>query len=123
MQVPHITDAEWDVMRIVWRVSPLTASEIIEQLSGSKSWKPKTVKTLIGRLVQKQALGCSKDSREYTYFPLVSESECVNAESESFVNRIFGGSLKPMMVHFIKNEQLTQADIQELKALLEEKER
>ncbi len=122
MQVPNISDAEWDVMRVLWQASPLTASEVITRLSGSKSWKPKTVKTLISRLVQKQALGCNKDSREYTYFPLVSEDECVDAESHTFLNRIFGGSVKPMMVHFIENEKLSPEDIQELKALLQEKE-
>jgi BlaI family transcriptional regulator, penicillinase repressor len=122
MQVPHISDAEWDVMKIAWQNSPLTSAEIIERLSGSKSWKPKTVKTLISRLVQKQALGFSKDYREYTYFPLVSENDCIQAESRSFLNRIYGGSLKPMMVHFLENEKLSSEDIRELKALLQEKE-
>jgi len=123
MQVPHISDAEWDVMRMVWQShGPLTAAEIIEGLSGSKTWKPKTVKTLISRLVQKEALGCNKGSREYTYFSLVAEDECIQAESHSFLNRIFGGSLKPMMVHFLENEKLSAEDIKELKALLREKE-
>jgi BlaI family penicillinase repressor len=121
--LPNISDAEWDVMRIVWKASPLTAAEIIESLSGNKSWKPKTVKTLIGRLVQKEALGCHKENREYTYYPLVAENECVQAESRSFLNRIYGGSLKPMMVHFLENEKLSAQDIQELKALLQEKEK
>lgn len=123
MKAPNISEAEWNVMKIVWQASePLTAAVIIERLRGSKSWNPKTVRTLISRLVQKQALGCNKDSKEYTYFPLVSEEECVRAESRSFLNRIFGGSLKPMMVHFLENEQLSKEDIQELKALLREKE-
>ena len=121
--LPHISDAEWDVMRIVWQASPRTAAQIIESLSGNKSWKPKTVKTLISRLVQKEALGCHKDSREYTYYPLVAENECVQAESRSFLNRIYGGSLKPLMVHFLENEKLSVQDIQELKALLQEKEK
>jgi len=122
-QLPSISDAEWEVMRVIWLTSPLTANEIIDHLSGSKAWKPKTVKTLISRLVQKQALGCHKDNREYTYFPLVSEDECINAESRTFLNRIFGGSLKPMMVHFLDSKKLSAEEIQELKALLQEKEK
>jgi len=122
MRVPNISDAEWDVMRIVWIQSPLTSAEIIEQLSSSKTWNPKTIRTLISRLVQKEALGCNKDSKEYKYFPLVEEGACVKAESLSFLNRIFGGSLKPMMAHFIENEKLTPEDIQELKAMIKEKE-
>ncbi|WP_239616033.1 BlaI/MecI/CopY family transcriptional regulator [Cohnella mopanensis] len=119
---PNISDAEWDIMRIVWQTSPLTAADIISRLSGSKTWKPKTVKTLIGRLVQKQALGFNKDGREYTYFPLLNENECVQEASRSFLDRIYGGSLKPMMVHFLANEKLSSEDIKELKALLQEKE-
>jgi len=122
MPIPHISDAEWDVMRIVWEKSPLTSAEIVARLSGSKSWKPKTVKTLISRLVQKQALGSSKDNREYTYYPLVSEMECIKEESRSFLTRIYGGALKPMMVHFLENEQLSPEDIRDLKALLQKKE-
>ena len=122
-ELPHISDAEWDVMQVVWQQSPLTAAEIIERLSGSKSWKPKTVKTLIGRLVQKEALGCNKDSREYSYFPLVEADACVQAESRSFLNRVFGGALKPMMAPFLESGKLTPEEIQELKALLQEKEK
>lgn len=123
MQAPHISEAEWDVMKIMWQASePLTSAVIFERLRGSKSWNPKTVRTLISRLVTKEALGCNKDGKEYTYYPLVGEDECVQAESRSFLNRIFGGSLKPMMVHFLENEKLTPEDIRELKALLQEKE-
>jgi BlaI family penicillinase repressor len=121
--LPNISDAEWEVMRTVWQASPQTAAEIINHLSGNQAWKPKTVKTLISRLVQKEALGCHKTNREYTYYPLVTENECVQAESRSFLKRIYGGSLKPMMVHFLENEKLSAQDIQELKALLQEKEK
>jgi BlaI family penicillinase repressor len=120
---PNISDAEWDIMRIVWQASPLTAADIIARLSGSKTWKPKTVKTLIGRLVQKEVLGFHKDGREYAYFPLVNEDECVQEASRSFLDRIYGGSLKPMMVHFLESGKLSSEDIKELKALLQEKEK
>lgn len=123
MRVSQISDAEWDVMRIIWLNSPLTAAEIIDRISDHKTWNPKTVRTLIGRLVQKEALGCDKSGKEYRYFPLIQEDECVQAESRSFLNRIFGGSLKPMMAHFIEHEKLSPEDIQELKALLQDKER
>lgn len=124
MQIPQISEAEWEVMRIVWKSpSPLTAAQIIEQVGRSRTWNPKTVRTLITRLTQKNALGCNKESREYTYYSLVSEEECIQAESRSFLNRIFGGSLKPMMTHFLENEKLSEEDIQELKSLLQKKER
>ncbi|MUT64717.1 BlaI/MecI/CopY family transcriptional regulator [Paenibacillus sp. NEAU-GSW1] len=121
--LPNISDSEWDVMRVVWNASPLTAAQIIERLSGSKTWKPRTVKTLISRLVQKKALGSIKENREFAYYPLVGEAECLREESRSFLKRIYGGSLKPMMAHFLEHESLSPEDIQELKAMLQEKEK
>jgi len=120
---PNISDAEWDIMRVVWHESPLTAANIIARLSDSRSWKPKTVKTLIGRLVQKNALGFHKDGREYAYYPLVNEDECVREAGRTFLDRIYGGALKPMMVHFLESDKLSSEDIRELKALLQEKEK
>jgi len=120
---PNISDAEWDIMRAVWQQAPATAADIIERLGASKSWKPKTVKTLIGRLVQKGALGYEKDGREYAYFPLVNEDEYVREAGRSFLDRIYGGSLKPMMVHFLESGKLSSEEIAELKALLQEKEK
>jgi len=120
---PHISDAEWEIMRVVWQASPSTAADIVDRLSGSKTWKPKTVKTLIGRLVQKRALGYHKDGREYAYFPLVNEEDCLREASRSFLDRIYGGSLKPLMVHFLESGKLSSEDIKELKALLREKEK
>ena len=126
MDMPQISDAEWDVMRVLWHAGkPLTSAEIIARLRENKSWKPTTVKTLIGRLLNKQALARKQPERgkEYVYYPLVEEDECIRAESRTFLDRIFGGALKPALVHFLENEPLTPEDIRELKALLAEKEK
>ena len=119
---PRITETEWEVMRVVWAKSPLPAQEIIDALSAKDRWHPKTVKTLLNRLVKKRALGFHKEGRAYQYRPLVAEKDCVAAESESFLDRIFGGSLKPMLVHFVENRKLSSKEIAELKRLLKEKE-
>lgn len=117
---PNISDAEWEVMRAIWEKHPITAAEIIERLSRlTPPWHPKTVRTLLARLVKKGALKYAEIGRSYQYTPLVSEEECVAAESDSFVERIFGGSLKPMLAHFIEQKRLSRADIEELRALLD----
>ena len=121
-EIPNISEAEWEVMRIVWsRTSPCTANEIVDALEGIADWKPNTVKTLITRLVKKRALGYEEERRMYLYYPLVSEDKCVKAETKSFVKRVFGGALKPMLVNFLQDEQFSQDDIEELKQLLEER--
>lgn len=119
--VPRISDTEWEIMRIVWAKSPLTASEIIDQLAAAGSgWHPKTVRTLLARLVRKQALGYECRGRTFVYSPLVSAEDCVATASESFLDRVFAGSLRPMLAHFVERQKLTRADLAELEKMLDD---
>jgi len=119
---PNISAAEWEVMKICWlKSAPCTANEIVKALEQSTNWKPNTIKTLIGRLVKKGALGFKEEGRVYIYNPLVTEQDCIQAESNSFLTRVFGGALKPMLVTFLQEKKLSQEDIEELKQLLEER--
>lgn len=118
-EIPRISGAEWEVMKICWANSPCSAQQIIEALSGQSHWKDKTIKTLLNRLVQKGALGYRKEGRTYHYYPLLSEEECIEAESESFLDRVFGGALKPALAHFIQRHRLTPDDIEDLKKMLD----
>jgi BlaI family penicillinase repressor len=119
--VPRISDTEWEIMRIIWTQSPLTASEIIGQLTAADpEWHPKTARTLLARLVQKKALGYEAHGRSYVYSPLVSEQECVAQASNSFLDRVFGGALEPMLAHFVSRQQLAAGELKELRRLLEE---
>jgi BlaI family penicillinase repressor len=119
-RIPRISETEWEIMRIVWAQHPITAADIIAQLSASDaSWHPKTARTLLARLVEKKALDYEERGRVYVYEPRVTEAECVTAASGSFVERVFGGSLKPMLVHFIEQRKLTRKDLDELQALFD----
>ncbi|MHB1421026.1 MAG: BlaI/MecI/CopY family transcriptional regulator [Bacillota bacterium] len=120
-EIPKISDAEWEVLKVLWEKSPSTASEVIEALAGITDWKPTTIKTLLARLVKKNAVDFQEVDRVYSYFPLVTQSECFRAENRSFLRRVYGGALKPMLVEFIREEKLTADDIEELKQLLDER--
>jgi BlaI family transcriptional regulator, penicillinase repressor len=121
--LPQISDTEWQVMKILWASKPLTANEVIKKIEGLTSWKPKTVKTLLGRLVKKNAITFDKDGRTYVYYPLVSEDECVKAESHSFLEKVFSGALNVMFANFLEEKQLSKEEIAELKHILEQKEK
>ena len=121
--IPKISEVEWEIMRVVWARSPLAASDIIDALASSDaSWHPRTAKTLLNRLVKKGALGFRKEGRSYLYRPLVAEKDCVDVASASFLDRVFGGSLKPMLAHFVEHRKLSRREIEELKRLLAGKE-
>jgi BlaI family transcriptional regulator, penicillinase repressor len=119
-RIPRISESEWEVMRVVWQKGLCTASDVIEALP-KRGWHPKTVKTLLGRLAKKKALGFVEEGRSYVYRALVSEKECAQAESESFLERVFGGSLQPMLAHFVEGRKLSAEDIRELKRILDRK--
>lgn len=120
---PKISETEWEVMRVIWAGHPVTATEVVERLCAKDpSWHPKTVRTLLARLVQKKALGFESQGRTYVYKPLVSEDECAGQESESFVDRVFGGTLMPLLSYFVQNRKLKKEDIEELRRMLEETE-
>lgn len=83
-------------------------------------WKPKTIHTLIGRLVKKQAISFTRENRTYLYYPLVDESECIREETQSFLERVYNGSFNLMAASFLKEQKLSKKDIEELKQILNE---
>jgi len=120
-KIPNISDAEWEIMKILWAGSPKTANEIVQALEGSRDWNPKTVRTLIKRLTEKNAVDYNVEGRVYSYYPKVQEEECVKSETSSFLKRVYGGTLRPMLAHFLKDEKLTKEDIDELRKILDER--
>ncbi|MFH1881142.1 MAG: BlaI/MecI/CopY family transcriptional regulator [Planctomycetota bacterium] len=117
-KTPKISDAEWEVMKVLWGTSPATANDIVKNLSGKTPWKRETIRTLINRLVQKKAVGFEKKGRQYHYFPLVTEGECVRAEARSFLKRLGGGSIEPMLAAFVEEENLSPERIARLREIL-----
>jgi BlaI family penicillinase repressor len=121
--LPRISETEWALMKVLWARAPRTAQEVVHTLQAQDAtWHPKTVKTLLNRLLKKKALQAAKSGREYLYQPIVSERECVSATTASFLDRVFGGSLAPMLAHFVEQKKLSTREIRELKKLLERKE-
>jgi BlaI family penicillinase repressor len=122
MEFPSISDAEWRVMKTVWSKSPRTAHEIISALDDTE-WSPPTIRTLIGRLVKKGAVGYEKSGREYLYSALVDEEECIHSKRRSFIRRVYGGAVQPMFAHLLEDEELTPEELDALRELLKEKRR
>ena len=116
--MPKISNAEWEVMKIIWNNSEITSTNIIQELKDKAEWKPTTVKSLINRLLNKNAIGFNKLGNEYLYFPLISEDECIKSESHSFINRVFNGSIKSMVLTFVESKELSETEIEELKNIL-----
>jgi len=121
MPPPNISDSEWAVMEVLWERPSQTASEITRALRPSTNWAENTVRTLLTRLVEKGALKTGENaSATRTFAPAVKRETSVRAEGESFMQRMFRGAAKPLLIHFAANAKLTPAEVKELKKLLDQ---
>jgi len=120
-KMPRISEAEWEVMKVLWKTSPMTANDIVRELTGRTPWKRETIRTLINRLVRKKALDFEIKGRQYHFFPLVMKAECIRAETKSFLRRFHGGSIEPMLAAFVEEGQLSPKNIARLRQILDEK--
>lgn len=116
-----ISESEWQVMKIVWSNSPLTLPEILDRLKGT-DWSKTTIQTYLARLVKKGALSTKRQGKGYLYYPAVSESDCQLAESRDFLRRVYDGSLSKMVMGFVKNGNLSNEELNELKNLIAQQE-
>ena len=114
----QISEAEYEVMKIVWKYAPINTNEITEKLLATSSWSAKTIQTLIKRLVNKGVLTYEKNSRVFVYTPVVKESEYISQESNSFLNRYYDGDITAMLSAYIQNDKLSKTEIETLRALL-----
>lgn len=119
--LPQISEAEYAVMKIVWKRAPISTNEITEQLLKTTTWSPKTIQTLIKRLVTKKALTYEKQGRVFVYTPLIRKSDYMNQERNAFVNRYYDGDIAAMVSAFIRDDKLSETDIEQLRSLLDKK--
>ena len=118
--IPKISESEWTVMKAIWNENPITSNRVIEVVTEKTNWKPKTIRTLLNRLVDKGAVGHDGKGREYKFFPLIEESVLIEVESEFFLKRVFDCALTPMITTMVESKKLSKKDIEELKRILDE---
>lgn len=120
-KLPQISESEYEVMKIVWKDAPISTNEITDKLLKTTAWSPKTIQTLIKRLVTKSALTYEKQSRMFVYTPLIKENEYIIQESNSFLKRFYNGNITTMVSAYIEDEKLSETEIKHLRALLEKR--
>ena len=110
-------------MNVVWSRAPISASDIVAELSAKKHWHSRTIRTLLDRLVRKKALAFEKDGKRYLYRPRISMDVCVRRASQGFMKRVFGGEPASMLMHLVQTTELSAEEIAQLKRILSEKEK
>ncbi|PUA37566.1 CopY/TcrY family copper transport repressor [Paenibacillus elgii] len=121
--IPHITEAESEVMKLLWQQEPLSSNEIIAQLSTQMSWSDQTIKTFINRLLKKNAIRFVKSGKNYLYYPVVSQHDYLKAENKSFLHRVYNGAIGMLFSKFLEEEKLSEEEIERLQQMLESKKK
>lgn len=116
--LPQISEAEFEVMKVVWKNAPISTNEVTERLTTTTDWSPKTIQTLLKRLVTKGALTYEKQSRVFVYSPLVEEKEYISQKSNTFLQRYYNGDFTAMLSAYLENDKLSEQEIRTLRSLL-----
>lgn len=116
--LPQISEAEFEVMKLIWEYAPISTNEITDKLTRTTKWSPKTIQTLIKRLVTKGAITYEKQSRVFVYTPLIEEKEYIGQKSRSFLKRYFNGDITAMLSAYMEDDKLSDSEIDSLRSLL-----
>ena len=115
----RLSDAELEVMEVLWgATASLSATDIAAQVAPERRWSLATVKSLLSRLLAKQAIEPRPDGRRFLYSPALERETYVGAESRRFVTRLHGGKLSPLIAQMAEEEALDDDDVAEIEALL-----
>lgn len=117
-KLPQISEAEFEVMKVIWKYAPISTNEVTEKLTQITDWSPKTIQTMLKRLVNKKALTYEKQSRVFVYTPLIQQDEYIRQKSNSFLDRFYDGNIVSMLSSYLKDEKLSDSEIDSLRSLL-----
>ena len=118
---PDISEAEAVVMEVLWREpGAVSADAVVAALAKRQDWQEATIKTLLNRLLNKGAIAATRDGRRYLYTPVLRRDQWLSSESESLLDRLFGGRVAPLVAHFGRHRKLSRKDLADLKRLIEE---
>ena len=116
----NVTDAERQIMEVLWEKHPTSAEEIIKALAGTSNWRTGTIKALLNRMLKKGSVTATPQGRRYLYEPAISRRECIGKDSQRLLDRWFDGRLAPLVAHLSNTDSLSGEQLAELRQLIDE---
>lgn len=120
-KLPQISEAEYEVMKAVWKYAPVTTNEVTDRMLQIMDWSPKTVQTLLKRLVTKGVLTYEKKGRMFVYSPVFPEKAYLRQKNTSFLRRYYNGNLPAMFSSFLESEEISEKEIDSLRDILDKR--
>lgn len=118
----ELSEAEWHVLESLWAESPKVGSQIVADMERRKGWSRSTTLTMLRRMTDKGLISCDDSGKMKTYTSLVLREEAVKKETESFLNRVYQGSVSMLLNSFVEKQKLSAWEIKELREILDQAE-
>lgn len=123
MEHMRLSDGEWKLMKALWRRQPQTLAELVRALNVETGWSKATVFMMLKRLIAKGAVVMDDSGKLQKYSASIAYADVEPEETESFLSRVYGGSVGMMVSNLVGRGALSEQEIQELKAILDAAER
>ena len=120
-KLPQISEAEYEIMIILWTEYPLSTNEVCYRAQKSHNWNQKTIHTLLSRLTAKHVLSYEQRGRMYYYYPLISQKKYLEQENHLFLNRFYNGKIAPMLSSLLSDTKLTDTELKDLYDIINSK--
>lgn len=120
-KLPQISEAEYEIMKILWSEYPLGTNDISKRAQQSRNWSQKTIHTLLSRLTAKHVISYEQRGRMYYYFPLISQKKYLEQENHIFLDRFYDGKIAPMLSSLLSNTELSDSDLKKLHEIINSK--
>ena len=118
----ELSGAEWHILESLWSESPKVGSRIVADMEKRKGWSRSTTLTMLRRMTDKGLIACDDSGRMKTYAPLVGREEAVRRETDSFLERVYQGSVSMLVNGFVQKQRLTRGELEELRQILDNAE-
>lgn len=122
-EVPAISDAEWEVMKVLWEKGPMAARDVFKALAIETKWSIQTVKTLLSRLAAKGAVEYDQVGNSYLYRAAVKRDAVTHKETKGFLNRVFDGAAFSFLAHFVESDAISDEELEKLQQVIEQRKR
>lgn len=118
----EITDAELEIMNVLWEKSPITLNEIVESLSKEEMKNKNTIKTLLYRLIEKESVisKTTLNQKGNLFEPAISQKQYQRRANENFLQKLYHGSTNKLLLNFVEEKKISKKDLQELLDLIED---
>lgn len=120
VNMKELSTAEWHVMESLWENSPKVGSRVVADLRDSVGWSRSTTLTMLKRMTDKGLIACEDGENMKAYRPLLEREEAAQKETESFLERVYQGSLSMLVNHFVEKQSLSREEIAELRRILDQ---